>query len=115
MTLAAMFASVKARNDASSPSRNSSMTTREPAAPKALPESMSCTASLASSTVRATITPLPAARPSALSTTGRPSSRAAGGSVENSTDWPMPMHTRPTNRMRKVSAPGCLAYSPVHM
>ena len=31
-----------------------------------------------------------------------PSSRAAGGSVENSTDWPMPMHTRPTNRMRNA-------------
>src|SRR5262245_51561157 len=32
----------------------------------------------------------------------RPSSRAAGGNVEKSTDWPMPMHTRPTNRMRNA-------------
>ena len=31
-----------------------------------------------------------------------PSSRAAGGSVESSTDWLMPMQTRPTNRMRNA-------------
>ena len=60
---------------ASSPSRNSSITTRAPASPKALPESMSRTASSASCRVIATITPLPAARPSALTTIGAPFSR----------------------------------------
>ncbi len=60
---------------ASSPSRNSSITTRAPASPKALPLSMSRTAASASSSVIATITPLPAARPSALITIGAPFSR----------------------------------------
>jgi hypothetical protein len=59
---------------ASSPSRNSSITTRAPASPKALPESMSHGVS-ASASVIATITPLPAARPSALTTIGAPFSR----------------------------------------
>jgi hypothetical protein len=46
---------------ASSPSRNSSMTTRAPAAPKALPASMSVTCLLRPpAQVSATITPLPA-------------------------------------------------------
>ena len=57
---------------ASSPVRNSSMTTRCPASPKAFPASMSLTAALASSMVCARITPLPAARPSALTTMGAP-------------------------------------------
>ena len=57
---------------ASSPSRNSSMTTRAPASPSLLPESMSSTAACASSSVMATTTPLPAARPSALMTIGAP-------------------------------------------
>ncbi len=60
---------------ASSPSRNSSITTRQPASPKALPDSMSVTAASASSRLRATITPLPAARPSAFTTMGAPRSR----------------------------------------
>ncbi len=60
---------------ASSPSRNSSITTRAPASPKALPDSMSRTAASASSSVIATITPLPAARPSAFTTIGAPFSR----------------------------------------
>ena len=51
------------------------MTTRQPASPKALPESMSVTAASASARVSATITPLPAARPSALTTMGAPFSR----------------------------------------
>ena len=57
---------------ASSPSRNSSITTRLPALPKALPESISRTASSASCNVIATITPLPAAKPSAFTTIGAP-------------------------------------------
>ena len=60
---------------ASSPSRNSSITTRAPASPKALASSMSRTAASASARVMATITPLPAARPSALITMGAPCSR----------------------------------------
>src|SRR5690625_6017575 len=47
---------------ASSPVRNSSITTRLPAAPKRLPDSISVMASSASAKVMATITPLPAAR-----------------------------------------------------
>ncbi len=66
---------------ASSPSRNSSMTTRAPASPKALPESMSRTASSASCRVMATITPLPAARPSALTTIGAPAFQGMGAQV----------------------------------
>ena len=62
-------------NEASSPSKNSSTTTRLPASPKALPASMSRMASSASCSVIATITPLPAARPSALITIGAPFSR----------------------------------------
>ena len=64
--------SQSAKKLASSPSMNSSITTEAPAAPKRLPASMSRTASIACSTVSATITPLPAARPSALTTIGAP-------------------------------------------
>ncbi len=53
---------------ASSPARNSSMTTRLPAG--AAPPSMVSTAACASARVAATTTPLPAARPSALTTIG---------------------------------------------
>ncbi len=55
---------------ASSPVRNSSITIRLPAAPKRSSHSMRRTASIASSRVSATTTPLPAASPSALTTTG---------------------------------------------
>ncbi len=48
------------------------MTTREPAEPMRLPTSMSSIAACASASVCATITPLPAARPSALITIGAP-------------------------------------------
>ena len=58
--------------EASSPARNCSITTREPASPNLLPASMSSIAAKASSLVIATITPLPAARPSALITIGAP-------------------------------------------
>ncbi|MCY1558524.1 hypothetical protein D9M68_954660 [compost metagenome] len=55
----------------SSPSMNSSITTAAPDAPKA-PEKQSMMASSASSTLMATVTPLPAANPSALITMGAP-------------------------------------------
>ncbi len=61
-----------AKKLASSPTRNSSITTEAPAAPKRLPDSMSRAASIACSTVSATTTPLPAASPSALTTIGAP-------------------------------------------
>ena len=48
------------------------VTTRAPASPKALPLIIISTAPSASSSVMATTTPLPAARPSALTTTGAP-------------------------------------------
>ena len=57
---------------ASSPSRNSSMTIFEPASPKSFLSSISRTALIASSMFIATITPLPAASPSALTTNGAP-------------------------------------------
>src|SRR5438477_1295825 len=55
---------------ASSPSRNCSITTRAPAAPSVCATSISSTAACASSREAATTTPLPAARPSALTTIG---------------------------------------------
>src|SRR5437879_4016460 len=62
--------SVKAMTVSSSPSRNSSTTTCDPASPNALRSSMARTASLASARVPATITPFPCASPSALTTIG---------------------------------------------
>ena len=60
-----------AKIEASSPSRYSSTTTVEPDSPNA-PEKQSRTASAASWMVIATVTPLPAASPSALITIGAP-------------------------------------------
>ena len=61
---------------ASSPSKNSSITTRAPPAlwltPSVLSNSMKSTASWASCSVMATTTPFPAASPSALTTMGEP-------------------------------------------
>ena len=54
---------------ASSPCRNSSITTVLPAAPN-WPENIACAASIASSVVSQMMTPLPAARPSAFTTRG---------------------------------------------
>ena len=54
---------------ASSPSRNSSTTTRSPALPKR-PANMSCAVATASSVVAQITTPLPAASPSAFTTSG---------------------------------------------
>ena len=54
---------------ASSPSMNSSITTSAPALPNS-PPNMSSMAASASDSVMATMTPLPAARPSALTTIG---------------------------------------------
>ena len=62
--------STKASKLASSPSMNSSITTVLPASPKRFSLSMSSTAAFASSIVIATTTPLPAAKPSALTTIG---------------------------------------------
>ena len=55
---------------ASSPSRNSSITTLFPADPNSLPDSMSVTVFSASGKFSAMTTPLPAANPSALITVG---------------------------------------------
>ena len=64
--------SVKLSTETSGPSMYSSMTTRAPDAPKACPSIMARTASLASSQVWATTTPLPSASPSAFTTMGAP-------------------------------------------
>ena len=80
--------SVKQSTETSSPSINSSTTTRLPALPKAPSPMISSMAPSASSRVIATITPLPAASPSALITIGAPSdliySLAAAASVKTS-------------------------------
>src|SRR5439155_1117969 len=65
-----VWPSVKAITVSSSPSRNSSITTRDPASPNALRSSMARTASRASAWVAATTTPFPCASPSALTTIG---------------------------------------------
>ena len=65
----AVSPSHSAKKEASSPSRNSSTTISPPASPRAPPNIMSIAAS-ASATFAATTTPLPAASPSALTTTG---------------------------------------------
>ena len=64
--------SQKAKTVTSGPVMHSSMTTVAPEAPNLPPSIMSRTAVLASATVWATITPLPRARPSALTTMGAP-------------------------------------------
>ena len=66
--------SESAMKDTSSPSRNSSTTTRLPASPNRRPRMSSSIASSASATVRQMKTPLPPAMPSALTTTGAPTS-----------------------------------------
>ena len=66
--------SESAMNETSSPSRNSSTTTRLPASPKSRRRMSSSIASSASATVWQMKTPLPPARPSALTTTGAPTS-----------------------------------------
>ena len=72
---------------ASSPARNSSITIRRPASPNARPQSMSSTAASASACDCATTTPLPAASPSALTTSGaacpRTQAAASAGSVNS--------------------------------
>ena len=72
----------------SQPVKHSSMTTERPASPKAWPSMMRAMAASASSTVAATTTPLPEARPSAFTTMGAPrrrtKSRAAAGSSKRS-------------------------------
>ena len=62
--------SVKASTDTSGPSKNSSMTTRSPLLPKAWSHMVCLTASSASRVFLQISTPLPSARPSALTTSG---------------------------------------------
>ena len=62
--------SVKERTETSGPVRNSSMTMWLPLSPKTLSSMQARTASSASCRVMATVTPLPKAKPSALTTVG---------------------------------------------
>ena len=66
--------SVSANREASSPSMNSSTTTASPAAPNRRSSRHAPRARSASARVRHTMAPLPAARPSAFTTRGAPSS-----------------------------------------
>src|SRR2546423_1232488 len=68
----AVLPSARTMKLASSPARNSSMTTRLPAAPRSLAFISESIAAFASAMLAATTTPLPAARPSALITIGAP-------------------------------------------
>ena len=61
----------RAKNESSSPSRNSSSTSVVSRAPVSVPSKRPPAARKASAVVRQMMTPLPAARPSALTTTGR--------------------------------------------
>ncbi len=70
----AVSPSHSAKNEASSPTRQSSMTISQARSPSPPSNIMSMAAS-ASSTVPATTTPLPAASPSAFTTMGAPCSR----------------------------------------
>src|SRR5436309_1272410 len=65
----------RTKKDTSCPTMSSSTTTRAPEVPKALCSMHSAIAASASSSVRQTMAPLPAARPSALTTSGAPTSR----------------------------------------
>ena len=67
-----VFPSVKTMKEASSPVKKSSIMMRSPAAPKIFLVRIASIASSALSKVRAGITPLPAASPSALITEGMP-------------------------------------------
>ena len=67
--------SERAKKLTSCPSKNSSTTMDAPDAPNAPSHSAARAAESASSTVVATTTPLPAARPSALTTIGAPRAR----------------------------------------
>ena len=66
-----LLPSVKARTLASGPVRNSSMTISLPESPKALSSMMDLTAASASARFWGISTPLPRARPSALTTMGK--------------------------------------------
>ena len=66
----AVLPSTRAKKLSSSPSRNSSITSSAPASPKTRSAIMLSMAAVASASVSATTTPLPAASPSALTTTG---------------------------------------------
>src|SRR6267378_417571 len=72
-TQAAPFDSAK--NETSSPRKNSSTTTVAPAAPNSRCSMQRAIATSASASVAHTMAPLPAASPSALTTTGAPDSR----------------------------------------
>ena len=65
-----VFPSVKARTETSGPSRYSSITILSPLLPNLWSRIISTTAAFASARVFAMITPLPSARPSALTTVG---------------------------------------------
>ena len=87
----------------SSPSRPSSITMCRPASPKAAPESLALTSARASSRVRATRTPLPAARPSVLITQGP-------GRVSRKA-WAAPASSRSKVAKRAVGTPAALRTS----
>ena len=105
--------SQSARSDSSSPSSSSSTSTRRPAEPNRSPTRQSFTASWASATEPHTVTPLPAARPSALITT-RPSASAmaawAAARVSHTTArggrHARRLHDRLCERLRALDARG---------
>ena len=89
------------RYDSSGPVRHSSITSRAPASPNRRSRIIAVTAPSAVAASAATTTPLPAARPSALSTTGI--AEPSGG--EHGDRLRRPSRTRGTRRSARRGAP----------
>src|SRR3954469_22017748 len=102
----AVVPSQRAKKETSCPTRHSSTSTVAPAAPCTRPSMISATAASASSTVAATTTPLPAARPSALTTIGAPCARicarAASGSANRAQRLPGAPAASATSRVKAL-------------
>ena len=77
--------SEKTRKETSSPARNSSMTVLAPALPNFLSAIISSTAAVAPAASFTTTLPLPAARPSALITKGKP--KGARATKARASSW----------------------------
>ena len=75
------------KNETSGPVRHSSRTTRAPASPNARSSMAARMAASAAAASGATTTPLPAARPSALTTTASPNSPRRTTSMASAAEW----------------------------
>src|SRR5665648_397443 len=83
----ALRPSQRTSRETSEPARNSSMMTTSPAAPKSRATKQLSTAALASARSLQMMTPLPAARPSALTTSGYERSGLSAASADSGVSW----------------------------